>query len=104
MAFFNTLYMHSTFCKSVLAVLHFLCFSFLFFKLLLCFQFEGQKIPSEAYFMKKIQHPKVIKLYQYLSLGDSYMIYIMARPASCQDLERVLHKRHLTEKEGLAVF
>ena len=35
--FFNTLYMHSTFSKSVLAVLYFLFFSF-FFKLLFCFQ------------------------------------------------------------------
>ena len=104
MAFFNTLYTHSTFCKSVLAVLHFLCFSF-FFKLLLCFQTEGENMPSEAYFMKKIQHPDVIKFYQlqYLSLDDFY-ICIMERPASCQDLQRVLNKRRLTEKEARRYF
>ena len=79
-------------------MLHFLCFPF-FFKLLFCFQTEGKQRPSEAYFSKKIQHPHVIKLYQYLSLDDFYM-YIMERPVSCQDLQRVLHKRRLTEKEA----
>ena len=88
---------------TVLAVLHFLCFSFFIFNLLLCFQTEGEKMPSEAYFMKKIQHPYVIKLYQYLSLDD-FCIYIMERPASCQDLQRVLHKRRLTEKEARRYF
>ena len=103
MAFFNILNMHSTFSKSALAVLHFRCFSFFFSKLLLCFQTEGEKMPSEAYFMKKIQHPNAMKLYQYLSLNDFY-IYIMERPASCQELQRVLQKRRLTEKEARQYF
>ncbi|XP_074634998.1 serine/threonine-protein kinase pim-2-like [Acropora palmata] len=60
-------------------------------------------MPSEAYFMKKIQHPNVIKLYQYLSVND-FCIYIMERPASCQDLQRVLQKRRLTEKEARRYF
>ena len=93
--------MHCTFCKSVLAVRHFLGFSKL--KLLLFFQTEGEQMPSEAYFMKKIQHPNVIKLYQYLSVDD-FCIYIMERPASCQDLQRVLQKRRLTQKEARRYF
>ena len=60
-------------------------------------------MPSEAYFMKKIQHPNVIKLYQYLSVND-FCIYIMERPASCQDLQRVLQTRRLTEKEARRYF
>ncbi|XP_015754756.1 PREDICTED: CBL-interacting protein kinase 11-like [Acropora digitifera] len=63
----------------------------------------GEQMPSEAYFMKKIQHPNVIKLYQYLSVND-FCIYIMERPASCQDLQRVLRKRRLTEKEARRYF
>ena len=83
---------------------HFLGFSgFSFFKLLLFFQTEGEQMPSEAYFMKKIQHPNVIRLYQYLSVND-FCIYIMERPASCQDLQRVLRKRRLTEKEARRYF
>ena len=60
-------------------------------------------MPPEAYFMKKIQHSNMIKLYQYLSLDDFY-ICIMERPATCQDLQRLLQKRRLTEKEARRYF
>ena len=97
--------MHSIFCKSVLAVPHFLGFSN--FSLLnyccLCFETEREQMLSEAYFMKKFEHPNVIKLYQYISVND-FCIYIMERPASCQDLQRVLQKRRLTEKEARRYF
>ena len=88
---------------------HFLGLSFFVFKLLLCFQTDGEQMPSEAYFihhhiMKKIQHPNVIKLYQYLSVDDFSIYIFMERPASCQDLQRVLQKRRLTEKEARRYF
>ena len=39
-------------------------------------------MPSEAHFMKKIQDPHVIKLYQYLPLEEFYIYIIQTRSAT----------------------
>ncbi|XP_067031340.1 uncharacterized protein [Acropora muricata] len=67
------------------------------------FEIDGQKMPSEAYFLNKVQHRHVVKFYQGFTLED-YYVYVMERPQNCQDLEDVLDERHLTEDESRRYF
>ena len=60
-------------------------------------------MPSEAYFLNKVQHRHVVKFYQGFTLED-YYVYVMERPQNCQDLEDVLDERHLTEDESRRYF
>ena len=74
---FSTLHMHSTFCKSVLAVRHFLGFSsFSFLNYCCSFRLKASKCDHKHTSWRKFNTRNVIKLYQYLSVND-FCIYII---------------------------
>ncbi|CAH3173889.1 unnamed protein product [Porites lobata] len=64
---------------------------------------NGEKIPAEVYWMIKVQHRHVIKIYDFFSTGN-YYAYVMERPGNCQDLGSILFDRTMTEKEARRYF
>lgn len=76
---------------------------FLFLNYCCSFRLKASKCHLKPISWRKFNTRNVIKLYQYLSVND-FCIYIMERPSSCQDLQRVLRKRRLTEKEARRYF
>ncbi|CAH3021132.1 unnamed protein product [Porites evermanni] len=64
---------------------------------------NGEKIPAEVYWMIKVQHRHVIKIYDFFSMGN-YFAYVMERPGNCQDLGSILFDRTMTEKEARRYF
>ena len=64
---------------------------------------NGKKIPAEIYWMSKVQHRHVIKIYDFFTTGN-YYAYVMERPQNCQDLGSLLYDRTMTEKEALRYF
>ncbi|XP_073239947.1 uncharacterized protein [Porites lutea] len=64
---------------------------------------NGEKIPAEVYWMIKVQHRHVIKIYDFFSMGN-YYAYVMERPGNCQDLGSILFDRTMTEKEARRYF
>ena len=64
---------------------------------------NGKKIPSEVYWMTKVQHRHVIKIYDFFTTGNNYA-YVMERPGNCQDLGSLLFHKTMTEKEARRYF
>ena len=66
-------------------------------------QLNGQRIPSEAYFLHKAQHRHVIKIYECFTSGD-FHVFVMERPTMCGDLRELLSMTILRENQARWYF